>query len=53
MGLNTKYIGYKTETSSEEINRDNVFSYLSSIGSSNSFYKNNNVAPHMFNVVHE
>ena len=53
MGLNTKYIGHKTETSSEEINRDNVLSYLSSIGSSNSFYKDNNVAPHMFNVVHE
>jgi acyl dehydratase len=53
MGLNTDYIGYKTDVFSEEINKDSVLSYLSSIGSSNPYYENNNVAPHIFNVVQE
>jgi len=53
MGLNTEYIGYKTEVSSEVIDKDSVLSYLSSIGSTNSFYSDKNVAPHMFNVVQE
>ena len=46
-------IGYKTKVSSEEISKDGVLSYLSAIGSTNNYYSDNNVAPHMFNVVQE
>ena len=53
MALNNEYIGYKTKVSSEEISKDGVLSYLSAIGSTNNYYSDNNVAPHMFNVVQE
>ena len=53
MALNNEYIGYKTKVSSEEISKDGVSSYLSAIGSTNNYYIDNNVAPHMFNVVQE
>ena len=53
MGLNTNYIGHKTATSSQVINEDEVALYLQSIGSSNPYYKENKVAPNIFNVVQE
>ena len=53
MGLNTNYIGHKTATSSQVISEEEVALYLQSIGSSNPYYKENKVAPNIFNVVQE
>ena len=53
MGLNTNYIGFKTNISSQIISANEVSDYLASIGSSNSYYIDNQVAPNIFNVVQE
>ncbi len=53
MGINLDYKGYKGEKKSSIIREDEVKNYLEVIGSTNSFYSKNNVAPPIYNVVQE
>ena len=53
MGINLDYKGYKGEKKLSIIKEDEVKNYLEVIGSTNSFYSENDVAPPIYNVVQE
>ena len=53
MGINLDYEGFKGDKKISIIKEDEVKNYLEVIGSTNSFYSENDVAPPIYNVVQE